>query len=211
MSDTPEQIQFAPARRSAGGGTTGPSRDSAIGVNPLVYPLDEFYAQTGQSLPPIEAVDGSAVPEPYRSLLVHNKDMTPTLEEYWGAKVHLWILRRQHRDDFYFRQVVLLLDGSDQPVEYGAIKINLALFPAAARRDILEERIPLGHVLAAHQIAHSSRPKAYLRIEADAHICKALNLTGSQSLFGRRNTLADVVQRPLAEIIEILPPVAKPA
>ena len=33
-----------------------------------------------------------------------------------------------------------------------------------------------------------------------------LGLTGAQVLYGRRNTLFDADDRPLAEIVEILPP-----
>ncbi|HEY0548321.1 MAG TPA: hypothetical protein VGF13_01895, partial [Verrucomicrobiae bacterium] len=91
-------------------------------------------------------------------------------------------------------------------VEFGAIKINLALFPAAARRLILEEKEPLGTILHEFKIVHASRPKAYLRIEADSFIKGALQLRGKQELFGRRNTLYDPHHFPLAEIVEILPP-----
>jgi hypothetical protein len=92
-------------------------------------------------------------------------------------------------------------------VEFGAIKINLALFPAGARRLILEEQEPLGTILGEIKIPHTSRPKAYMRIHADAFIKGALQLSGEQVLFGRRNTLFDLQQRVLAEIVEILPPV----
>lgn len=157
-------------------------------------------------MPPIEAVEGDAVPEPYKSLLVHQDDMTPTLEKFHGERIHLAVLSRQQRDDFYFREVVLLLDKTDKPVEFGAIKINLALFPPAARKEILEERRPLGSLLADYIITHTSRPKAFLRIRSDDFINTALRLQGSQWLYGRRNTLWDPQQRPLAEIVEILPP-----
>ena len=173
---------------------------------PIAYPLDDFYAQAGRALPPIEAVDGNSVPEPYKSLLVHQDDMTPTLEKFHGERIHLAVLSRQQRDDFYFREVVLLLDKTDKPVEFGAIKINLALFPAAARKEILEERRPLGTLLADYTITHTSRPKAYLRIHSDDFINASLKLDRSQWLFGRRNTLWNPEQRPLAEIVEILPP-----
>ena len=123
-------------------------------VLPIAYPLDDFYAQAGRALPPIEAVAGDDVPEPYKSLLVHQDDMTPTLEKFHGERIHLAVLSRQQRDDFYFREVVLLLDKSDKPVEFGAIKINLALFPPAARKEILEERRPLGTLLADYTIVH---------------------------------------------------------
>ena len=173
---------------------------------PIAYPLDDFYAQAGRALPPIETVSGDDVPEPYRSLLVHQDDMTQTLEKFHGERIHLAVLSSQQRDDAYFREVVLLLDKSDKAVEFGAIKMNLALFPAGARREILEEQRPLGTLLADYAVIHTSRPKAYLRIFSDDFINASLRLDHAQWLYGRRNTLWDPQQRPLAEVVEILPP-----
>jgi len=175
----------------------------------LAHPLDEFYAQMGQPLPPLDQLDGEAVPQPYKQLIVHHDDMTPTLEKFYGRDIHLRVLGRRHRAEEYFREVVLLLDGSDQPVEFGAIKINLHLFSAETRKQILEERRPLGHILHEQGIKHSSRPKAYLRLASDKVINEALSLTGAHVLYGRRNTLFDPENRSLAEIVEILPPTAK--
>jgi chorismate-pyruvate lyase len=183
----------------------------AVSVSPFAYPLDEFYAQARRPLPAIQPIRGEEMPEPYKTLLVHNDDMTPTLEKFHARKIHLHVLRRQQRDDFYFREVILLLDETDEPVEFGAIKINLGLFPSAARRAILEERLPLGHILEDHKIVHFSKPKAFLRLEADAFIRKALGLSRSHLLYGRRNSLADPMQRAFAEIVEILPPAPHPA
>ncbi len=180
-------------------------------ASPAVFPLDDFYAQAGRPLPKIEVIDGAHVPEPYKTLLVHTNDMTPTLQTHYGKTIHLIVLRQQQRDDFYFREVVLVLDETDARVEFGAIKINLALFPSVARRQILEERLPLGQILQDHDITHSSKPKAFLRIESDDFIREALALRGVHQLYGRRNPLTDSVQRPLAEIVEILPPALKPA
>ena len=176
---------------------------------PIAYPLDDFYAQAGMALPPIEAVAGEAVPEPYKTLLVHQDDMTPTLEKFHGDALHLRVLRRQQRDDFYFREVVLITDKEEKPVEFGAIKINLSLFSPAARQEILAERLPLGHILADCVVTHTSRPKAFLRVQSDAFINSMLKLEGAHTLYGRRNTLWDPQQRPLAEIVEILPPTNK--
>lgn len=178
-------------------------------VLPCAYPLDEFYALGNRDLPVIEPVPGDAVPEPYRRLLVHLHDMTPTLEEFHGDRIHLNVISRQHRGDFYFREVVLFTDRTKTPVEFGAIKINLALFPAAARRLILEEQEPLGTILNESKIAHTSCPKAFLRLQSDAFINGALKLRGRHTLFGRRNTLFDPQQHALAEIVEILPPAEK--
>ncbi len=174
---------------------------------PFAYPLDEFYALAKRELPPIEQVPGESMPEPYRTLLVHQDDMTPTLEKFHSDRIHLKVISRQTRGDFYFREVVLVTERTRAPVEFGAIKINLALFPAAARRHILEEKEPLGTILGQDHIGHSSRPKAYLRLQPDAFIREALQLgEGKLALYGRRNTLFDPQQRALAEIVEILPP-----
>lgn len=172
---------------------------------PIAYPLDDFYAQQNLALPRIEAIEAKEVPEPYRSLLVHADDMTPTLEKFHGDKIHIRVMRRQQRDDFYFREVVLVLDADERPVEFGAIKMNLVLFSSAARKLILEEREPLGHILRDCAVAHASRPKAYLRVESDELINRALGLTGRHILYGRRNTHFDSQDRALAEIVEILP------
>ena len=169
------------------------------------HPLDDFYANAGLTLPRIEVVPGESVPEPYRHLLVHDGDMTPTLERFYDATIHLEVMRREQRGKFYFREVVLLTDDLEERVEFGAIKIFLELFPKAARNDILAERLPLGNILAKYKIEHTSRPKGFLRIQSDQYINRGLGLTGRQVLYGRRNTLSTPEGRPLAEIVEILP------
>jgi chorismate-pyruvate lyase len=137
--------------------------------------------------------------------------MTSTLETFHKAGIHLRLVSRQQRGDEYFREVVLVLDGSETPVEFGAIKIQLDRFPAKAREEILQEQFPLGHILKDNAIAYVSRPKAFLRIASDKTINGLLNLTGAHLLYGRRNTLLDPAGQSLAEIVEILPPNTRPA
>jgi chorismate-pyruvate lyase len=175
-------------------------------VLPHAHPLDEFYANAGLVLPRLEIVPGEEVPQPYRGLLVHEGDMTPTLEAFHKARLHVEVLRREVRGDFYFRQVVLICDGTGARVEFGAIKIFLALYPRPARADIMEERLPLGTILAKHRIVHFSRPKAFLKVQSDDYISRALGIFGSHTLYGRRNTLSNADQHSLAEIVEVLPP-----
>jgi chorismate-pyruvate lyase len=172
----------------------------------VAYPLDEFYSRSGLSLPPLDQLDGEALPEPYKSLLVHERDMTSTLENFHKAGIHLRLVSRQQRGEEYFREVVLVLDGSEKPVEIGAIKIHLGRFPESARQEILRERFPLGHLLKDFAIAYRSQPRAFLRIASDKTINGLFGLTGAHLLYGRRNTLLNPAGEPLAEIVEILPP-----
>ena len=41
----------------------------------LLFPLDLFYRSAGAELPHLRLVPGEDVPEPYRSLLVHQRDL----------------------------------------------------------------------------------------------------------------------------------------
>jgi chorismate-pyruvate lyase len=173
------------------------------------HPLDDFYSHAGLKLPRIEIVAGHVVPQPYQQLLVHDDDMTPTLEKFYESPIHLEVLRSERQGDFYFREVVLMTDDASERVEFGAIKIFLNLFPEAARNDILAERLPLGSILAKYRIQHTSHPKCFLRIESDEFMNRALGLNGSFTLYGRRNTLSTPEEHPLAEIVEILPPAGK--
>jgi hypothetical protein len=170
-----------------------------------VYPLDEFYAARGDELPEIIAVLPDAMPEPYRTLLAHNTDMTSTLEKFYDETVQIEVLARYLRENEYYREVVLVLERSKRRVEFGAIKVNLSLFPAAAREKVLSEQLPFGRVLDICHIPFSSRPAAFLSLLPDTFISTALQLRTRELLYGRRNTLFDSRMRPLAEIIEILP------
>lgn len=170
-----------------------------------IQPLAEFYAQAGVPLPRIESIDGADMPEPYRTLLVHDNDMTPTLERHHGQTIHLHVLRSERQGNNYHREVVLRLDGSDKPVEFGANRVALDLYPGEARELILGEYVPLGSILARFNIVHTCHPSAYLRITADALISGELQVPEGALLYGRRNTLKNPQGRALSDIVEILP------
>jgi chorismate-pyruvate lyase len=173
----------------------------------LLYPLNEFYDQLGLPLPTVVRVEDRDIPEPYKSLLAHSRDMTPTLAEAYQRGIQLRVLKYRLRDDVFSREIILVTEGEEEPVVFGAIKIYLDRFPVEARRLVLEMKQPLGTILQTQGIAHTSRPEAYIRVTADATINSALGLTGSsQLLYGRRNVLWNAAQQPLAQVVEILPP-----
>jgi chorismate-pyruvate lyase len=174
--------------------------------NSLVFPLSDFYRRNKHALPPLEEIESARIPQPYKSLLVHQHDMTSTLEKFHRGTLRLRIVSRARRENEYFREVALQLDGSNKPVEFGAIKINLDLFPPDAQTRILEEHWPLGRILKESRIAFTSQPRGFLRIASDRLINEVLLLHGAHRLFGRRNTLFNSAGQSLAEIVEILPP-----
>jgi chorismate-pyruvate lyase len=172
----------------------------------LLYPLSEFCEQSHLPQPHARQLRPDEIPEPYRSLLVHDSDMTPTLEAAYGETVHLRILQYEQRDNVVSRQVVLVTDSEERAVEMGAIKIHLERFPEEAQRLIVGRRIPLGTILRQLAIPHESHPSAYFRVAAQGAIADAMGVNGGEALYGRRNVLSDPQGRPLAEVVEILPP-----
>jgi len=174
----------------------------------LLYPLTDFYARSGAEAPRVEVIEGSAMPQPYRSLLVHDKDMTPTLEAYCGSPIHLDALQVRRTPKALYRQVLLVPDGGGFPVEFGAIRIELERFDGQARELIAGCRKPLGAILRDFHVPHMSRPTAFFSVEPDAVIRKALRLSGSAQLYGRHNVIRDDAGQVLAEVVEILPPLA---
>jgi chorismate-pyruvate lyase len=174
----------------------------------IAHPLDEFYARARQPMPALQFIDAEEIPAPYKRLLVHENDMTSTLEHFHEGRIHLRVLNREQREDSYSREVVLELDGTNTPVEFGAIKIYLAGFPPPARERILEAHWPLGRVLKEFKLPYVSRPKAFFRVASDRLISGALKLAGTHRLYGRCNRLSDRKNQPLADIVEILPQIA---
>jgi chorismate-pyruvate lyase len=172
----------------------------------LLYPLNEFYAEAGLAVPPATRINGREMPEPYRRLLVHDRDMTPTMEAAYDRKMNLRVLKYSLDLEVFSRQIVLVPEGGQTPVVFGAIKIYLDEFPTAARDLVLERKMPLGTILESQSIRHFSKPDGFFEVEADASICQALEIAGPARLYGRRNVLGNSTGRKLAQVLEILPP-----
>ena len=179
------------------------------GASDAVRPLDYFYADAGIALPPLDQIDPGDMPQPYQRMLVHENDMTPTLEAFYGRDIHLKVLKRRRQAGEYYRLVMLYLSGSNEPVEFGANRVLLQHYPPEARAVILAEVEPLGHIMRDFGVTHTCRPNAFLRVASDHTINDALGLQGAQVLYGRHNRLYDPQGRMISEVVEILRPVSK--
>jgi len=171
----------------------------------FAFPLSEFYARASLALPRMQTISGDVMPEPYRSLLVHEREMTLTLERFHDSEIYITAQSSEQRDGKYFREVVLHRTSDDAPVEFGANCANLNLFPADARQIILQEKVPLGRILKDYAITYSIRVPCFFRVEADATICQALKLPSTTTLYGRQAVICDSNEQPLSQVIEILP------
>lgn len=172
----------------------------------LLYPLTLFWQEGGHALPTYEVIEGALMPEPYRQLLVHHGDMTSRLEKFWDGKIVLELLHCAHTPDAYRREVVLHIESTDLPVEYGAIEIDLSAFDGELRQLILEHHLPLGGLLNRFGIRYRSEPKGFIKLGADSVMQRVFRVPGAQEFYGRCNVLLGENDRVLARIVEVLRP-----
>lgn len=172
----------------------------------VLYPLSLFCRNGGRTMPAFEIIDGDAMPQPYRELLVHCGDMTSRLEEFHRSALKLRVLHREHTPTAYRREVLLCTKTADAPVEYGAIEINLSAFARELRELILEGREPLGGLLNRHGIKYRGEPRAFIRLAPDSEMNELFGTDPAHELYGRCNTLVADSGETLALIVEVLRP-----
>ena len=146
------------------------------------------------------------LPEPYRSLLVHERDMTGTLERYRGQAMLLHTIERVITPDRVVRHVELRGAEDKQAAEFGAIEISLDQFEVGPREEVLEGELPLGTILKKAEMDFVSRPIAYFRIKPGASVRHSFGVPAEGWLYGRCNQLLALNGRTIADVVEILPP-----
>jgi chorismate-pyruvate lyase len=170
--------------------------------------LGELYRLIGASVEPPahENVVESAMPQPYRRLLVHPHHMTVTVEEHYGGPVNVRVLDRRRDGDNYTRKILLALAASGQVVQFGIVRIRLDLCTEAVRDAILAEQTPLGRILIEHDVLRRIEPTAYLHLQADAELSGFFGLTKPTDLWGRL-ALIHCDGQPAIELLEVLAPI----
>lgn len=173
----------------------------------LIGLLQEFYpGDPGVAPFEMMTIAADLMPEPERSLLVHDRDMTSTLTRFHGDQLRLDVLDRRLHDDHLARHIVLRTVSEHRPVEYGAIRIRFDGLDEDVLAKILEGEQPLGGILNEHNVGYKSCPGGFFRIRATDLMADVLELPGASWLYGRCNCLSASGGRNIAEVVEILPP-----
>lgn len=168
------------------------------------YPLDVVYAQAGIEPPRTREIAPARIPLPYRSLLVHERDMTLTLEAHFGGRVSLRALSTFQDGHSYFRRVLLVQEYSARPVEMGAIRIDLQAFAPRIRAAILKNRVPLGRVLRDGGVDYRSLPTTFLSVTPNSEMMGVFWMREPVTLYGRKTEMS-VGGRKIGDIVEVLP------
>ncbi len=174
-------------------------------LDPL-SPLLQFYLAEGVALPEIKLADAEQLPQPAQRLLVHDVDMTSTLQRFFGREIYLDVLSKEREGDWLKRKVVLRLKGVTKPVEFGAIEIHLAHMPEEAQKAVIEGVRPLGGILTAFGVEYESQPSAFFQVAPDELMTRCFDISSPATLYGRCNTLTYAQGEVLARVVEVLPP-----
>ncbi|MFC1762577.1 hypothetical protein ACFL6U_10920 [Planctomycetota bacterium] len=172
----------------------------------LLWPLNVFYAHYGREMPGITPLFPQHVPEPYKQLLVHKRNMTPTLAAYHDSSLFIERLHEFPANRETTREVILRTETEEKPVEYGASRVFLPGLTDKAIALIEEGRVPLGTVLKICDCRHTVEPSGYFKIKPTAFFKEVLGAVPTISLYGRCNRLVALDGTVLAEVCEVLPP-----
>jgi len=172
--------------------------------NGLLYPLDVAYARAGMPPPLVEAVSPESLPLPYQALLVHESDMTITLERHFGGRVVLRTLSTFTQGRSYFRRVLLAQEYSGRPVEMGAIRIRLDVFSRAVQAAVRRNAVPLGRILRDAGVDFVSRARVFLKVTPNPEMMGVFWMREPRPLYGRRTEVL-FSGRHVGDIVEVLP------
>ena len=185
-------------------GLTRAPRSKPAPTQALLYPLDLLYTHAGVAPPAATRVTPARMPQPYRSLLDHQRDMTGTLEAHLRDRVLLRVLSTEEKGRSYFRRILLVQASTGRPVEMGAVRISLSALSPRVWAAIRQHRAPLSQVLRDQGIEFLSRPAAFMAVRPNADLMGVFWMREPQTLYGRR-TEAFADGRRIGDIVEILP------
>jgi hypothetical protein len=170
----------------------------------LLYPLDMLYARCGVAPPVARRIAPHRLPEVAAALLVHEDEMTQTLERHVGDRLLIRVLATMRRGGSYFRRALLAEETTVKPVAMGAVRLTLGALNVRTRARILREREPLGRVLREGGMTCRSLPTAFFTLVPNAELMAAFGMRRPEALYGRRTRLMQGNTR-IGDIVEILP------
>jgi len=184
------------------------------------HDIGDLYGLFGRSAPEAVVVPRAAVPQPQRALLDHEGHMTVTLEAHHGGVVEVEVLDRVAYDGRYARRILLRCPGSAgrtvvpeqraAVVLFGIVLIDFRFTTEAARREVLSETTPLGHVLIRHSRLRRISTHCLLQIEPDREMRRHFGLGDRVDCKGSpvHGRLATIFcdGRPAVELLEVVPP-----
>ena len=172
---------------------------------------DSSVHQFGSPLDRFTIVNPNQIPEPFRRLLCHETNMTPTLQRFYERELKLKVIRSEWKEEKNVLTRMICLHESELHVELALIRIYLHCFEERLAAELMSGRVPFAIAVHMAGITQISSPKCFYTV-ASQRINNFLNeINGSNHeglLYGRYNVISDNQGRMLSEVIEIMPSIA---
>ncbi len=170
--------------------------------------LPDLYRLFANDSPPPEheLLPPEAVPEPYRTLLVHEHHMTVTVEAFYRSPVNVIVLDRRHDGDVYARKILLKLQSDGRVVQSGIVRIRMQHCSPSVRSAILAETAPLGRILIEHDVLRRIEPTAFFRVRPGPYLRSWFQRPEPFETFGRLGII-HCDEQPAIELLEVLAPI----
>jgi len=198
--------------------------DNASSFEDALQPLVSYYSRQKAKVPSIQSLpSGSDLPQPYRKLLWHQYNMTPTLEAFFNCSLALRVLDKSSavdhaRSSDVLSRWVLLVDEAKADTgpacvrEFGAINILLHNMPEYVRAAIRDGVRPLGTILIESKIEQRHTAQHFFAMPPDAVLLSAMEVDSKLVaphclLYGRCNSILDSQGHTLAQVVEVIPPI----
>jgi len=161
-----------------------------------------FYANP-EPVGCFELVEALAVPSPYSTLLAHNRHMTVTVEAFHREAVEVQVMRSLNQGDSYSREILLRTQRRGNVVQYGIVRLHLHRIAEGPKREILEEKKPLGRVLIEHQVLREVELFDLWRIQCGPVLAQVFSVPIETITFGR-TAMIHFDGEPAIELLEIV-------
>ncbi len=178
-----------------------------LSATPTVEGLYRLFPD-GSDRPETVPIPAEQVPPPYDRLLVHPHHMTVTVEEFYRTPVAVQVLAVRHHGDEYARKILLTAAG--RVVQFGLVRIDLAVCPPAVRAAIVAGQTPLGRILIEHNMLRRIEPIEFLRVRLSPAMAGWFGVAPGTLTYGRLGVIHSG-ERIAVEVLEILAPVPQAA
>jgi hypothetical protein len=150
-----------------------------------------------------DVVQPDWMPEPYRTLLVHEHHMTVTVEAHHGSLVDVRVLERKRDGDSYARKILLAKQSDGKIVQFGLVRIWLNFCSDTVREALLAEKAPVGRILIENNVLRRIEPTEFLRVTPGPDMVQWF---GSDAITYGRLALIHCDGKPAVELLEIVAP-----
>ena len=151
------------------------------------------------------SVESDLVPSEYRRLLAHNEHMTVAMEAHHESLVDVEILESLQDKHTYARKILLRRQKDAAVVQFGILRLDLALLEDAVRDEILSGKRPLGRILVRHNVMRSVRLETLWHVHLGSELAALFEATKGISTFGRSATI-ELNGKKAVEVLEIVLP-----